>query len=158
MTRSILRSLSLSLSLGLVACASTPEPAPAPQPAPASPTDPATPGPAAPSNAPVYDGNATPSIKARAGERFTVALPANITTPFKWVVANPNESIVKLVADDYKDAPPPGCQGCVGFGGTTTLTFEAVAPGAHPLNLAYRGLGQADAPAQREVAIQLTVE
>lgn len=152
----------LVLTLGLAACASTPEPAPTQQQA-ASPAEAEQPAPpqAQAAGATVYDGNATQAIKARPGERFMIALPANITTPFKWVVANPNESVAKLVADEYKDAPPPDCRGCVGYAGTTTLTFEAVARGSLPLSLAYRGLGQlgaSDAPAQREVAIQLTVE
>jgi predicted secreted protein len=156
MTQPLLLFRSVVLGFGLVACASTPEPSPAQQPAPSTPVEspPATPAP----GAPIYDGNATQTIRARAGERFSIALPANITTPYKWIVANPNEAIAKLVSDEYKDAPPAGCQGCVGYAGTTTLTFEAVAAGAHPLQLAYRGLAQTDTPAQRELAIQLTVE
>ncbi len=153
----------LALALCLAACASTPEPAPTSKQGASEtsersqPASAATPAGGA-GHTPVYDGNATQTIKARPGERFVIALPANITTPFKWVVANPNEAIAKLVSNDYEDAPPAGCQGCVGYAGTTTLTFEAVASGAAALTLAYRGLGDDDAPPQREVAIQLTVE
>ncbi len=144
----------------LAACASTHElkpngpsaagPAPAAQVAPAAALPEAT-------ALKTYDGAETSAIDAVPGERFVVALAANITTPFKWTLSGQDESVARLLEDGYTDAPPAGCEGCVGYGGTASFTFEAVGVGDTTLDFTYRGLGQSDGPAQRETHIVVRV-
>ncbi len=102
-----------------------------------------------------YD-DSTRTIDAKLGERFTVNLPANVTTPYKWVVASPEE-VVALVERHYDDSSPAKCDGCVGRGGTDRLTFEAKHEGSATLLLKYAPLRSKSEPAQREVSISVTV-
>jgi predicted secreted protein len=101
-----------------------------------------------------YD-DSTKAITAKVGERFTLNLPANITTPYKWVLASP-ETNVTLAERHYQEKPPEGCSGCVGYPGTDRLTFEAKQPGDTKLILRYAPLRSKE-PAERELTITVTV-
>jgi predicted secreted protein len=103
----------------------------------------------------IYD-DSTRSIKATVGERFTINLPANIATPYKWIVASP-EGIVALAERHYQEKPPEGCAGCVGYPGTDRLTFEAKEAGSASLLLRYAPLRSKSDPPERELTIQVTV-
>jgi len=102
-----------------------------------------------------YD-DTTRSIDASVGERFTLNLPANVTTPYKWVAA-PAEPALVLAERHYEDKPPADCQGCVGYPGTDRLTFEAKQAGTTTLVLRYAPL-RGKEPAERELSIKVTVK
>jgi len=112
---------------------------------------------AAPSGAAskTYD-DTTRSIDASVGDRFTLNLPANVTTPYKWVAA-PSEPALVLAERHYEDKPPAGCQGCVGYPGTDRLTFEAKQAGTTTLVLRYAPL-RGKEPGERELSIKVTVK
>jgi predicted secreted protein len=103
----------------------------------------------------VYD-DSTRAIEAKVGDRFAINLPANITTPYKWVVASTQAAVV-LAERHYEDKPPAGCTACVGYPGTDRFTFEAKQEGITTLVLQYAPLRSKSDPAERELSIQVTV-
>ncbi len=110
---------------------------------------------AAPPAGRVFDDSAR-TIEAKVGERFTINLPANITTPYKWVVASP-ETVVALAERHYDDTQNSKCDGCAGRSGTDRLTFEAKQDGTATLVLRYAPLRSKTEPPARELSIQVTV-
>jgi predicted secreted protein len=158
----------LAAGLAMTDCsrAGTPDPVPrsaAASPSPlvtapaASETPAATPAQAAPT-AKAYDETTT-AIDTLVGEKFAVYLPANITTPYKWVVAPSDTSPIVVLADHhYQDKPPEGCPACVGYPGTDILNFEAKAAGTTTLKLKCAPLRSKTEPAARELTIQVTVQ
>lgn len=105
-----------------------------------------------------YDDSIT-KIDALVGERFAIRLPANITTPYKWIVAPANQpDRVVLVERHYQGDPPPDCPACVGYPGTDTLTFEARATGEAMLTLRYSSIVASSDPPEREIVVYLTVK
>lgn len=172
---------SIVLALG---CRAAPEPSPAeasapkpPEPtaAPEAPTaaaaptaeappSAATPAPsAAPSDPPV--GASTPAytdstknISAKVGDRFAVALPSNITIPMKWrLEPAPDGKLLTLTEEKHFDQPPPGCDGCTGYGGTRLFSFEAKGAGKQTLKFALRPLTDPKGKAQKEVSIDVVI-
>jgi len=103
--------------------------------APATPSD-APPPPAAqePPRAGAYYGITDRQIEARVGERFTLALEENLSTPIRWVVEVEGNAIVQT-ASDHSGQPPAGCAQCVGYPGTRAVQFEAHAVGEATLQL-----------------------
>jgi len=106
-------------------------------------------------DAKTYD-DSTRAIEAKVGDRFTINLPANITTPYKWVVASP-ETLVVLAERHYDDTASAKCDGCVGRSGTDRLTFEAKHDGTATLVLKYAPLRSKSDPPERELSIQVTI-
>lgn len=96
------------------------------------------------------------NIELKLGARFSVNLPANITTPYKWVIASA-ETHVRLAERHYSDTPPADCAGCVGYPGTDRLTFEALQAGSTQLVLRYAPLRSKTDPPQRELTINIKV-
>jgi predicted secreted protein len=127
---------------------------PAPSAAASSSTAPSTSELAATAGDNAYN-DSTKAITAKVGERFTLNLPANITTPYKWIVASPDTNVT-LAERHYQEKPPAGCSGCVGYPGTDRLTFEAKQPGETKLVLRYAPL-RSNEPAERELTITVTV-
>jgi predicted secreted protein len=183
-----LTKLSLLAVVLAIGCKTAPEPSPAEAsaptpPVPAAPEAPtaATPSPegpsaeaappgapvpapsAAPTDAPVAAGSptygeGTKSINAKAGSRFAVALPSNITIPMKWrLEPAPDGKLLTLTEEKHFDQPPPGCDGCVGYGGTRLFHFEAKGPGKQTLRFALRPLTDPKGKAQKEVAIDVVI-
>lgn len=151
----------LAVSLALLgACKSAPEAppetlpaAPSSQPAASSDVPPST---TSTAKAQVY-GEATTQIDAHVGERFEIALPANVTTPFKWTLAPESLSDVATLSDQtYTDSPPAGCDPCVGYPGTAHFMLDAAQEGETTLKLSYRGLGE-KGEVKRELSIGLRV-
>jgi predicted secreted protein len=104
----------------------------------------------------VYDEN-TRTIEATIGERFTVRLPANVTTPYRWeAMEQKQDAPVILAHREYEDEPPPKCQSCVGYPGADNLVFEARRAGSMTLTLRYLPLRSRD-PANRELSIRVTI-
>jgi len=103
----------------------------------------------------IYD-DTTRTIAGKVGDKFTINLPANITTPYKWVVDSP-ESVVALTERHYEEKPPVGCTNCVGYPGTDRLTFEAKSGGTATLVLRYAPLRSKTDPAERELSIEVTI-
>lgn len=104
-----------------------------------------------------YDDQ-THTISTVVGERFVIRLPANITTPYKWLVVEDASATVFLAERHYQDKPPPDCQNCVGYPGTDSLVFEARSPGTTKLTLRYAPLRSEADPSDRKVSIQVTVD
>ena len=100
--------------------------------------------------------DSTRTIEAKVGDRFTINLPANITTPYKWVVASP-ETLVVLTDRHYDDTASAKCDGCAGRSGTDRLTFEAKHDGTATLVLKYAPLRSKSDPPERELSIQVTI-
>jgi predicted secreted protein len=162
----------------VIGCKTAPEPSPAeasaPQPpVPAAPEAPTagTPSPGAPAatpsaaatdqpltaGSPTYS-EGTKSISAKVGSRFAVALPSNITIPMKWrLEPAPDGKLLSLTEEKHFDQPPPGCDGCVGYGGTRLFSFEAKAPGKQTLKFALRPLTDPKGKAQKEVSIDVAI-
>jgi predicted secreted protein len=179
----LVRSLTTSLAVTLsVACKAAPEPTPAeasaptteratdappaatPAATPAEASAPATSatGPAgadAPlaAGAPRLYGDATKSITAKAGERFGVALPSNVTLPYKWRLDPPDAKVLALTNEKQVDQPPPGCGDCVGYGGARLYSFEAKGAGATSLHFSLKPLTDPKGAAQKDVTIAVTV-
>ena len=154
-----------------VACKASPETAPAQASAPSTATAPApdavgaAPGPseAAPTAAPVAAGSpkvygeTTKTISVKVGERFVVALPSNITVPFKWRLDPPDVKLFALLDEKHVDEPPPGCGDCVGYGGTRLYTFETKGSGSASLHFALKPLSDPAGPSQKDVTVSVTV-
>jgi predicted secreted protein len=105
----------------------------------------------------VYDDTAQ-AIDVAANARFTIALRANMTTPLEWrLEPEPDPSVIAQAGRQYTDAPPAGCTGCVGYGGTDAFSFIAKVPGDVTLHFAYREPKKAGPPA-REVTVHVRVQ
>jgi predicted secreted protein len=144
--------------------AGTPSPeAPPPSPEAAPPGAPAPTPSAAATDQPLTAGSptyseGTKSISAKVGSRFAVALPSNITIPMKWrLEPAPDGKLLSLTEEKHFDQPPPGCDGCVGYGGTRLFSFEAKAPGKQTLKFALRPLTDPKGKAQKEVSIDVAI-
>lgn len=100
----------------------------------------------------------TKSISAKVGERFSVAVPSNITIPMKWRLEPvPDGKVLSLTDEKHFDQPPAGCADCVGYGGTRIFSFEAKAAGKHTLKFALRPLTDPKGTAQKEVGIDVVI-
>ena len=167
------------LVLQFAGCKAAPEPSPAEASSPATPpageapppaappaSEPAPEPPDAPPGAPAPLGNAagsertyaegTKSISAKVGERFAVALPANITIPMKWrIEPAPDAKVLTLTQEQHADAPPKGCDGCTGYGGTRLFTFEAKGAGKTSLHFALKPLTNPSGASQKDVTIEV---
>jgi hypothetical protein len=101
----------------------------------------------------------TRSIQATAGERFFVALPANITVPMKWrIEPPPDPKLLDVGEEKYENQPPPACPGCAGYGGTRTFSFTAAGPGKLELHFTLRPLTDAKGPILKEVKIDVEIK
>jgi predicted secreted protein len=175
LARSLIISLAVTLS---VACKAAPEPTPAEASAPTTAPAPDAPPAAAPAQAsapatsaiapaaadaplaagsPRLYGDATKSITAKAGERFGVALPSNVTLPYKWRLDPPDAKVLALTDEKQVDQPPPGCGDCVGYGGARVYSFEAKGAGATSLHFSLKPLTDPKGAAQKDVTIAVTV-
>lgn len=146
-------------ALLFASCKSAPEAAPSALPDNGSQAPVATTTSAPPAAGPkrIYDEQVA-QIEARVGESFEIALPGNVTTPFRWALDTESLSgLAKLNAQTYTDSPPPECPRCVGYPGTAHFEIEATKAGEANLRLAYRRLGQTSGEAKREVTVKLIV-
>lgn len=86
-----------------------------------------------------------------AGRQFTVRLPSNATTGFRWVVADPGP--VTLIGEPVYDAP--ASPGVIGAGGTETFTFRTGDAGTGELKLEYRRPWEKDVPAEKSWSVTI---
>ncbi|MDY7040595.1 MAG: protease inhibitor I42 family protein [Chloroflexota bacterium] len=103
------------------------------------------------------DADSGEEISIVVGEEFEVKLEANYTTGYHWDVAEMDESVLELVAKNYKldtryDPPPPGT------GGTLTLRFKALSAGQTSLKLVYHQSWEDSAGPARNFEIQVNVQ
>jgi len=141
------------------ACTSAPEAASPTQSAASASSPPAGSAPAASQAAVTYYDETTSQIEVAVGARFTLALKANVTTPYKWsVTAAVDATALALVEERYVERAPAECSGCVGVGGRRLLTFEARRPGSFPLDLEYRSIGDPNEPPAASVHVTVTVK
>jgi predicted secreted protein len=159
-----MRELGLALGITLLMAASACQSSePARTNPPSSATNPGTstlphagPDPAPAGDPRIYDDKVT-SIEAGPNGSFTIALPANVSTPLEWKLEpEPNPAILALSGRKYTDSPPAGCQACTGYPGTDAFTFVAKGPGEAVLHFVYRELRK-DAPPAREITVQVRV-
>lgn len=128
-----------------------------PDAAPASETPPGVPASAAPtaSGERTYT-EGTKNVSAKVGERFSVALPSNITIPMKWRLdPAPDAKLLALTGEQHFDAPPKGCDGCTGYGGTRVFGFEARGAGKTTLHFALKPLTNPAGASQKDVTIEV---
>ncbi len=72
------------------------------------------------------------------GERFDIALPANASTGYSWVVVSGVGAVVAQEGDATSSTPSGSAPGT---SGTATIPFRAVAVGNTTLKLTYRAPG-----------------
>jgi predicted secreted protein len=72
-------------------------------------------------------------LSVEAGREFSLTLPSNPTTGYGWVLAGPEEGVVKLVGSSYRPSTP----GLIGSGGMENWTFKAVGKGTTVLSFSY---------------------
>jgi uncharacterized protein YggE/predicted secreted protein len=100
-----------------------------------------------------FSGGAPAStIQTSVNEEFEVTLDSNPSTGFQWRVASIDETIVRLVSDEY--VPPES--GLVGAAGKQVLTFEAVKEGKTTVELEYVRPWEPQSPASRH-SVEVTV-
>ena len=73
-------------------------------------------------------------VEVGAGQQFTVRLPSNATTGFRWEVADIGP--VTQIGESVYEAPQES--GIVGAGGTEVFTFKSGTSGPGELKLEYR--------------------
>jgi predicted secreted protein len=89
------------------------------------------------------------------GSRFSIVLPSNPTTGYRWSVEQPGGGTVALVGDEPEYRP--GSSDLAGAGGDEIFRFEATEPGTVDLVFTYaRSFDPDDAPTVRTVNV--TVE
>lgn len=76
----------------------------------------------------------TRTMRAAAGQTFTLTLDANPTTGYQWFLSNPlDERFLRLIRNDY--LPPSSSR--AGQGGHQVLTFHALQTGMTSIALKY---------------------
>jgi inhibitor of cysteine peptidase len=80
------------------------------------------------------------------GQEFKITLPANATTGYQWVLAQPpDENLVRVLKSDYKRSNSK----LMGASGNITWTFKALAAGQTEMKLKYaRPWEKTEPPAQ----------
>jgi predicted secreted protein len=173
-----MRQLGLILAfagLAALGCKTAPQPSPADASSPAASAtgEPAQPAPRSSEVAPAPAASAEPApapggertyaegtkaLEVRVGERFAIALPANVTIPMKWRIDPPPDAKLLAASEEkYFEEPPKGCDGCTGYGGTRVFPFEAKAAGTTTLHFALRPLSDPKGKAQKETTIEVTI-
>ena len=105
-----------------------------------------------------YDEN-TKAITAKAGSRFSLLLPANVSTPMKWrIQPAPDTAILIVAGERYAETPPANCAGCTGYPGTKRFDFDAHGAGKQTLHLSYGSLTDPKAKPEKVLTIDVTVE
>jgi inhibitor of cysteine peptidase len=86
-------------------------------------------------------GESTRDITTTVGQSFVLSLPANITTPYRWVLdSTVDPNAIELVKNEYTEASTSTCRGCVGVGGRRLLTFRIKRAGTFVLSLSYQSI------------------
>jgi inhibitor of cysteine peptidase len=94
-------------------------------------------------------------IETKAGENFTITLPANRTTGYSWQIGEFTPGIVKLIGEDYKLAE--NSRGLVGAGGEQIWTFEAVSAGKVTIHFEYARPWEKNIPAIKKTDYTITI-
>ena len=131
------------LALGLMGCSKSSTPAqPSKQPSgmpsqPGAITDTAT------KTFAVSESSSTAEIQIRQGQTFRVAIPANESTGYRWVVTGGTGDVVTATASTYEKTATPVLPGS---GGVRMLTFRALKVGKTLVTLEYRPPGLSISP------------
>lgn len=80
-------------------------------------------------------GSMDTSIRAKAGSTFSIKLDENPTTGYRWAYTVSDETVVKLIKDDY--VPDNKSGNLLGSGGKRVLTFEAKSKGDAVIDMVY---------------------
>lgn len=96
------------------------------------------------------------NLRYKKGDRFTIELPSNPTTGYKWQLAQPLavKSIVGISKSEYK----PKKTGLIGSGGTQVFTLRARRQGTIHIIFEYKRPWEKDTePAEiKEFVIEVT--
>ncbi|MCL2544442.1 MAG: protease inhibitor I42 family protein [Clostridia bacterium] len=82
-------------------------------------------------------GGATP---VSVGQHVSIAVSENQTTPYRWVLALSDETVMQLVHDEYIQDPNP--RGADGVGGKHRFDFKAIGAGACSIDLYLVRIGE----------------
>jgi inhibitor of cysteine peptidase len=102
----------------------------------------------------VGESAAAAPVVLQRGQTLVITLEANVTTGYRWVVANNvAPTLVTLGTPDYRTTvgTPPGAPGDM------TFRFRGDAPGSATLELAYRRPFEPDVAPARTVRYDVTV-
>lgn len=94
------------------------------------------------------------AVDLKVGDRLEIALPGNPTTGFQWEVGSVDRAVLRPIGEPQFERSSDA----LGAGGTVTLRFEAVAPGAASLQLVYRRPFEKDTPPARAFNLSATVK
>ena len=89
---------------------------------------------AGPSEVKIDEAATGTTVDLRAGQKLVVTLKSNPTTGYDWQVDEVDESVVKLVTQEFKPASDPNR---LGAPGQTVHEFQAVGAGTTSLRLIY---------------------
>jgi len=103
-------------------------------------------------------GSETTSIAAKPGERFVVALPGSTAIPYEWKLEGaPDVGILALTEEGNTESPPTGCDGCGGYAGAFTFTFDVKGAGTARLHFVYRRVAPPGSAKTKDVTIEVHV-
>jgi inhibitor of cysteine peptidase len=95
------------------------------------------------------------AVTVNTGDTFTVQLAGNPSTGFTWEAKDLDTSILEQVGDPKFDSSNPAL---VGSGGSLTLTFKALKPGATTLTLIYHRPWETDVAPIDTFSVTVTVK
>jgi inhibitor of cysteine peptidase len=98
---------------------------------------------------------ASNNINAKIGDIFTITLPSNQTTGYRWQISEFTSGIVQLEKDEYKRAE--NTRGLVGAGGEQIWTFKAVGAGTVTIHFEYARSWEKNIPAIKKVDYTITI-
>ncbi len=104
----------------------------------------------------------TVPIEARVGQPVTIALAANVTTGYLWLLAQPPDpTVVQVQQAEYRAPSPttsPSGAPIVGQGGLSCWTFLAVGQGETTAGFEYRRPFALDEPPANSASFDLVVD
>lgn len=98
-------------------------------------------------------GDSGTTIEIQEGTSLSIRLDGNPTTGYNWDVSAVDESVLRYVESDFDPDSD-----AIGSGGTVTLEFETVSPGATLLELIYRPDWEPPSDAHLRYTVTVRVE
>ncbi|RME47121.1 MAG: hypothetical protein D6791_06635 [Chloroflexi bacterium] len=95
------------------------------------------------------------SVSLRAGQTLIIALKSNPTTGYDWQVDQVDETVVRVVKQDFQPASDPER---LGAPGQTVVQFQAVSAGMTDLHLIYVRPWEQDVEPQDTFQVHITVQ
>lgn len=102
---------------------------------------------------PIGETSTTAEVQVQNGKTFTLAIPANESTGYQWVVTSGAGDVVNSLGSKYSTTATPALPGA---GGTQNLSFQAQKVGTAQLVLGYQRPTTGE-PAVKTVTVNVTV-